>query len=261
MKKKLLGLIFLISFIFMFRSNNSYKCSDIKKDALLNETKNDNLEKSIKEECENVPYREEYKIAKFPIISQMPELPTGCEITALAMMLNFYGFKVDKETLAYQYLPTVPAEIQYGEDGLLYGPDMEKYFVGDPGGTGYICGTTAIVTAANHFFSQTNSHFFATSMKNMSSQEVYELLNRNIPVLVWVTIGMEPRLETQGWYTKEGKFMEWAENDHGAVVIGYDETSVIIADPILGEYRCDKMSFEEVFLSRGGKCAIIQNKK
>lgn len=244
----------------MFRSNTIYQCSDIRKETLSNETVYNHLDNSVEVVNKDIPEQKEYKIADFPIISQMPELPTGCEITALAMMLNYHGFKVDKETLAYQYLPVVPAEIQYGDDGLLYGPDMESNFVGDPGGIGYICGTSAIVTAANHFFEQTDPHFYATSMNQISPKEVYELINCNIPVLVWVTIGMETRLETQGWYTRDGVFMEWAENDHGAVVIGYDETSVIIADPILGEYRCDKTIFEEVFLSRGGKCVIIQNK-
>ena len=31
-------------------------------------------------------------IDNFPIIFQMPQLPTGCEITAATMVLNYYGF-------------------------------------------------------------------------------------------------------------------------------------------------------------------------
>src|SRR5690606_26676624 len=34
-----------------------------------------------------------------PIISQLPELPTGCEITAVTMMLQYLGLDVDKITL------------------------------------------------------------------------------------------------------------------------------------------------------------------
>ncbi len=264
------------------------------------------------------------------------------------MLLKYYGFSVDKETMAYQYLPTVSADLYYGSDGLLYGPDMESNFVGNPGGTGYVCGTTAIVTAANRFLNQFGSNVYATAMNNVSLQTVYDFLgnpggtgyvcgttaivtaaNRflnqfgsnvyatamnnvslqtvydflghetpvlvwvtigmaprseihgwyteegdfmewaendhgavligyNDTVLVWVTIGMAPRSEIHGWYTEEGDFMEWAENDHGAVLIGYNDTSVIIADPILGEYSCDKESFETVFSSRGNKCVVLQ---
>ncbi len=39
-------------------------------------------------------------ILNVPIIAQRPELPTGCEITAVCMMLKFYGANVNKVSLA-----------------------------------------------------------------------------------------------------------------------------------------------------------------
>lgn len=85
--------------------------------------------------------------AEFEIIRRMPELPTGCEITALTMMLNYYGYSVDKMTMASEYLPVIPAEFYEGADGRVYGPDMDNFFVGDPSASGYICGTGAIRSA------------------------------------------------------------------------------------------------------------------
>lgn len=35
-----------------------------------------------------------------PLIAQRPELPSGCEVTSLAMALKFYGVNVSKTTLA-----------------------------------------------------------------------------------------------------------------------------------------------------------------
>lgn len=35
-----------------------------------------------------------YTIKNFEIIGQLPELPTGCEITALTMVLNYYGLNL-----------------------------------------------------------------------------------------------------------------------------------------------------------------------
>ena len=52
--------------------------------------------------------------------------------------------------------------------------------------------------------------------------------------MVWVTIGMENRREIRGWYTEDGRFMDWSTNDHGAVLIGYSAGTVTIADPISG---------------------------
>lgn len=37
-------------------------------------------------------------------ILQNPELPTGCESVALTMVLNYYGQKLSKTTIADEYL-------------------------------------------------------------------------------------------------------------------------------------------------------------
>ncbi len=47
-------------------------------------------------------------------------------------------------------------------------------------------------------------------------------------------------------------------NDHGAVLIGCDETTVTIAVPISGLIKYDKDRFESVFASRGNKCVIVE---
>lgn len=92
------------------------------------------------------------QIEDFPIVNQMPELPTGCEITALTMALNYYGYPVDKTVMASEYLPTASADRYYGSDGRLYGTDMNEYFIGDPfTENGIICGTGVIVTAADSY--------------------------------------------------------------------------------------------------------------
>lgn len=41
------------------------------------------------------------QIEGFSLIMQMPELPTGCEITALTMMLDHYGYAVDKTVMVW----------------------------------------------------------------------------------------------------------------------------------------------------------------
>ena len=79
------------------------------------------------------PIPASHVISDFPIIYQMPELPTGCEITAATMVLNYYEFQVDKTVMAEQYLPTLYSTgIYYGQDGRTYGNDMNAYFIGDP---------------------------------------------------------------------------------------------------------------------------------
>lgn len=199
------------------------------------------------------------QLTDFDIIEQYPELPTGCEITAMTMVLNYYGYQVNKVTMALDYMPKVQAEFYRSEDGRLMGPDLENFFVGDPTEeTGYICGTGAIVTAANRYLADVGSDLTATAMKNVQPEKLYDLIDQGTPVVIWCTINMEDRAETDGWYREDGTYMEWSTNDHGAVLIGYDEDTVTVADPIYSRITVSRDQFEKVFAERGGQCVILQ---
>lgn len=204
---------------------------------------------------------EQALIKEFEIVRQMPELPTGCEVTALTMMLNYYGCQADKTVMAEEYLPTAPAEFYEGADGRRYGPDMEAYFVGDPFSSGYICGTEAILSAADAYLSDQGSSLRAEDLTGAAPEELYALVAEATSVLVWITIGMQERAEVQGWYTEDGRWMEWSSNDHGAVLIGYDADTVTIADPLSGLCVYSRKMFEHVFASRGSQCIIISREQ
>ena len=199
------------------------------------------------------------QLTDFDIIEQYPELPTGCEITAMTMVLNYYGYQVNKVTMALDYMPKVQAEFYRSEDGRLMGPDLENFFVGDPTEeTGYICGTGAIVTAANRYLADVGSDLTAAAIKNAQPEKLYDLIDQGTPVVIWCTINMEDRAETDGWYREDGTYMEWSTNDHGAVLIGYDEDTVTVADPIYSRITVSRDQFEKIFAERGGQCVILQ---
>ena len=198
------------------------------------------------------------RLTDFEIMEQYPELPTGCEITAMTMVLNYYGYNVDKVTMALDYMSKVQAEFYRSEDGRLMGPDLENFFVGDPTEeTGYICGTGAIVTAANAYLTDVGSDMTAVAMKNAQPEELYDLIDQGTPVVIWCTINMEDRAETDSWYREDGTYMEWSTNDHGAVLIGYDEDTVTVADPIYSRITVSRVQFEKIFAERGGQCVIL----
>ena len=77
--------------------------------------------------------------------------------------------------------------------------------------------------------------------------------------MVWVTIGMEDRRTPEGWYTESGDYVDWSTNDHGAVLIGYTEDTVTIADPISGLIEYNRSQFERVFASRANQCVVLES--
>lgn len=204
---------------------------------------------------------EEHTIENFPVIIQTPELPTGCEITAATMMMNYCGFNADKETMA-EYLPkTSDKNLHYGSDGILYGVDLNRYFIGSPWReSGFVCGTQAVVKAVNDYIEQnTDSTMRAIDITGTFPETLYNYTANNISVTVWTTIGMADRYSTEGWYTERGTYVDWSKNDHCSVLIGYNKDNVIIADPLAGIAEYSKERFESVYVSRGSKCVIIEN--
>lgn len=58
---------------------------------------------------------------------QNPELPNGCEVTSLSMVLTAAGYPVDKVELYEEFLPA--EEFTYSGD-YRYGPSPEEAYVG-----------------------------------------------------------------------------------------------------------------------------------
>ncbi len=204
------------------------------------------------------PRRMDYSLPSFPEVLQKPELPKGCEITALTMLLNYYGYDVDKMVMSEQYLPKARENLHEGPDGRLIGPDLNNYFIGDPKGSGHVCGSGAIVTAANHYLEDQESDRWVIDQNGATPERLYQLVCHGIPVIVWVTIDMAERNAPTGWYTEEGDYVDWSTNDHTAVLVGYTEKTVKIADPLEGLVEYDKDKFEAAFESRSRQCVILQ---
>lgn len=198
-------------------------------------------------------------IEDFPILYQMPQLPTGCEITALTMVLNYYGYEIDKVTMARNYLPVIyNISLHYESDGLLHGNDMNNYFIGSPfSDQGIVCGTGAIIEATNTYLEEQESTMTAMDMTGEELETLYAWIAKEVPVMVWITIGMQNRTPVQGWYTEEGEYVDFAREDHCGVLIGYTENTVILADPVSGIIEYDKERFQQVWESRENRCVIL----
>ena len=175
-----------------------------------------------------------YKMEDFEWLSQNPELPTGCEITSLTSVLNYYGINVKKETMADDYLKK--------GDGSYY-----KMFLGNPRDAGsFGCMAQPIVDAANLYFKKNNVSMKASNVSGVTFDKILEYVSQGVPMIVWNTMGMAPAYESQT-LTLDGREYTWIAPERCVVVVGYDldNNEVYVADPMAGMVTRNLKTFEE----------------
>ena len=62
-------------------------------------------------------------------------------------------------------------------------------------------------------------------------------IDRDIPVMVWVTIGMLETYVSDTWYLEDGTLYEWPANEHCMLLVGYDDTYYYFNDPYRGQVK------------------------
>jgi len=191
-----------------------------------------------------------YKI-DIDTIYQNPELPTGCEITSLAIVLNYLGYDISKTQLANDYL-----EKNYsGKIG------FDVAFMGDPTWEdGYGCYAPVIVKAAQKFLNENDMVYSAWNLTGTDFKSLYDYIDRDIPVIVWVSMGLMEVNKRFCFYDKDGRGIYWYDNEHCVVLCGYDKSdnTVIAADPLSGLMKYNADRFEYIYNELEKQAIIIQ---
>lgn len=191
-------------------------------------------------------------------VMQTPELPTGCEVTSLTMLLNYIGFDVDKLTLADEYLPK----------GEYRKTDFNKVFVGNPRDrNAYGCTAAVIAETAEKFLNDydTENKWQVVNITGCSPEMLYSAVKNGNPVVVWGSINMDEIIEDYVTWTDEetGNTISWVGGEHCLLLTGYDmkESLVYVNDPLRGQVSYDMRTFEKRFddLDRNA-VIIIENK-
>ncbi len=206
-------------------------------------------------EDENAQKQE--KIIELLPLSQYPSLPTGCEVTAAATVLRFYGENITPEQIAEDWL--LKDEAFYTENGSLYGPDPRRAFVGDPfKTTGYGCFAPVIENAVN----SGSALCRAEVIKDKSLSELCSLyIDNGAPVIIWVTMGMRSSGEGSRWQLSSGETFIWPAGEHCMVLCGYDEKYFHLSDPQSGSVVIyEKKLVERRFGELGNQAVIISPK-
>ncbi|MBM7652270.1 C39 family peptidase [Neobacillus cucumis] len=188
-----------------------------------------------------------------PHIQQMPELPRGCEVTSLAMLLQYAGVSVDKMSLAKE-INTVPFRDQNGVHG-----NPNEGFVGDMysfDNSGYGVYHSPIAVLAETYLPGR-----IIDLTGQSIDSVYKLIKSGSPV--WVITNSRfaslPQSEFSVWNTQTGT-VQITYREHSVLVVGYDDNYVYINDPLAAQsYKAvPRGSFEESWVQMGKQAVSYQ---
>lgn len=211
--------------------------------------------------CEQITSKTEKKsdifIIDVPKICQFPLLPTGCEATAAAMVLQYYGENITHTYFAENWLKK--SEDFYTLEDTLYGPDPNKVFAGNPfSKNSFGCFSGAIIEAIN-----TNSNtFFAEGLKEKTLSEICKkYIDKKIPIIIWATMGMKPSEEGKSWCLENRETFSWIAGEHCLVLVGYDINFYYFNDPQSGSIAAyEKGVCEKRFKELNTQAIFIQKK-
>lgn len=242
----LLMLIFLIA------------CGETTPDSTVNSTKSCSLqEKEIfktDESLETVVHqtpKSAVKLLDVPLINQMdsPRLYNGCEVTSLAMMLQYHGYVATKNELADK-TPRVPLNYENGQKG-----NPNDGFVGDmEDGPGLSVYHGPIHDLAKQYVGDK-----AIDLTGKSVDTLYNYVSKGLPVWIITTANFVPVNDFKTWNTPSGK-VDVTFSVHSVVITGYDKNNVYINNPYgQKNQKLNRELFEKAWIQMGSQALVITN--
>ncbi|MCR8641847.1 C39 family peptidase [Paenibacillus sp. N1-5-1-14] len=175
-----------------------------------------------------------------PLIRQNPELPAGCEITSLAMLLQYAGVNKSKMELNEE-VPKDETPIEWNKDGTIksWGNPNIGY-VGDatPKAKGFAIYHKALLPLMQKYVPSS----FDLTERPFADYEAQ--IAQGKPVLIWTTINFMEPTNWVVWDTSIGP-IKTTFSEHAVLLVGYDEENVYVNDPYGGKaaYKINKEQF------------------
>lgn len=210
---------------------------------------------SVKEEADLL---KESVLLDAPILNQLPELPRGCEVTSLAMLLQYADVDVDKLTLAEEIKKDSTPYVR--ENGTIYYGNPNDGFIGDMyslSGPGLGVYHKPIAALAEQYLPGSIVDFTGSDF-----EEIKKHLSSNHPV--WVitnsTFKKLPDSAFRTWHTPSGT-IEITYSEHSVLITGYDEEYIYFNDPLTGEKnkKAPITDFEESWVQMGSQAITISS--
>lgn len=175
------------------------------------------------------------------LMKQNPELKYGCEVTSLAMMLNYAGVKVDKMELFRTIQKDNDPLIRSASGDILKWGNPNDGFVGDMTGIkpGYAVFDQPIASLVNKYLPNR-----AFNLTNQPFESLLQHVSDGHPIVVWTTGDFQMPDRWESWYHGT-QLIKTPLDLHAVVLVGYDQNNVFVNDPLSGkkQYKINKIQF------------------
>ncbi|WNS78293.1 C39 family peptidase [Domibacillus sp. DTU_2020_1001157_1_SI_ALB_TIR_016] len=171
------------------------------------------------------------KILDAPLINQMPELPRGCEVTSLAMLLQDAGVNADKMTLAKEIKRDLTPMTK--QNGKTYFGNPHTGFVGDM----YSFETPGYGVYNEPIF-ELAERYLPGKVENITGESFDSIINKlkdnkTVWIITNATFDVLGEEEFRTWETPDGP-VEITYREHSVLVTGFDENYIYFNDPLTG---------------------------
>jgi len=189
------------------------------------------------------------------LITQLPELYNGCEITSLTMLLNYKEIEVSKLELAEKVPVDYTALVRNEDESFIWG-NPEYGFVGDVYGDdmGFAIDPEPLIPLIEEYYPGQAIDLTGDDIEAIKAS----IMNEN-PVIAWVTADFTRPYEFRTWTDSNGNQVRGTFETHAVLLTGYDEEYFYYNDPLSG-YKNAYISidvFEAVWSDMGRKALTV----
>lgn len=185
-------------------------------------------------------------------ISQFPSLPSGDEITSLAMVLKYYGYNADSCELCDLYLDKGPVGFT----------DPEIANVGNPRDVhnSYGCLPSVITKAANRYIMVNGGSKSAYDISGYNLDALLKEVSSGTPVIVWTCENFDITPSISRVWVVDGKNVYLKSNIATMVLVGYSliDNTVTLSNPAGNQFTVDLELFELRFSQAGAGAVIVK---
>ncbi|QQE79314.1 C39 family peptidase [Alicyclobacillus sp. SO9] len=174
-------------------------------------------------------------LIKVPAIAQLPQLKNGCEVTSLAMLLEFEKHPVSKMSLAAEEPKDKTPLVMNQNQQIVSWGNPNVGFVGSVTKYGYAIYHGPLTKLVNEVLPGRG-----LDLTGMSFKDLEKIVANGTPVEVWDTYNFAPTNSWVTWQSPEG-MVHATWDEHAVLLVGYNKEDVYVNNPLKGGLAAEKV--------------------